>query len=179
VNSQLPSQKEAIKILRESGCSPPVIRHCKAVARLSVQIAKKCVDNGVNINVELVHIGGLLHDVGRSRTHSVHHPIVGAEIARSLGLPECIVSIIRCHLGGGITPEEAREFGWPEETYMPETLEEKIVTYADKLIEGDRIVPVEKAIQKLKKRLGENHESPKRVMLLHEEISNLCLKQRK
>jgi uncharacterized protein len=179
VNSQLPSSKEAIKILRESGCSPSVIRHCKAVARFAVQIAEKCAENGVDVNVELVHVGALLHDVGRSRTHSVHHPVVGAEIARSLGLPDCVVSIIRCHLGGGISPEEAREFGWPEETYMPETLEEKIVTYADKLIDGNKIVSVEKAVQRLKKQLGENHESPKRVMLLHEEISNLCLRRQK
>ena len=156
-----------------------MIRHCKTVARLAVKIAEKCADNSVNVNIELVRVGALLHDVGRSRTHSVHHPVVGAKIARSLGLPDCVVSIIRCHLGGGISPEEAREFGWPEDTYMPETLEEKIVTYADKLVEGSRKVPVEKTVQKLRRRLGEDHESPKRVMHLHKEISSLCLRSRK
>ncbi|MCW4020895.1 MAG: TIGR00295 family protein [Candidatus Bathyarchaeota archaeon] len=161
-------------ILKESGCSPPVLRHCKTVAELAVRIAEKCARNGTDVDVQLVRVGALLHDIGRSKTHSVHHPVVGARIARALGLPESIVSIIKRHLGGGISVEEASEFGWPSGTYMPETLEEKIVTYADKLVEGAEVVPVERAVRKLMKRLGASHPSAKRIMNLHEEISTLC-----
>jgi uncharacterized protein (TIGR00295 family) len=84
------------------------------------------------------------------------------------------VRIIERHLGGGISAKEARQFGWPEKKYIPETLEEKIVTYADKLIEGERQVPIEKTVQKLKDRLGEDHPSARRVLSLHEEITKLC-----
>jgi uncharacterized protein len=174
VSKTLPSPEEAIKILRECGCSAHVIRHCKAVAKLAVQIAEKCVNNGTHVDIELAQIGALLHDIGRAKTHGVNHPIVGAEIARSLGLPSSLVSIIERHLGGGISAEEAREFGWPEGTYIPKTLEEKIVTYADKLIEGERRVPIEKTVQKLKNRLGADHPSVRRMLSLHEEMSNLC-----
>ena len=176
MNKQLPSPEEAIKILKENGCSPRVIKHCEAVAELAVRIANGCLRNGINVDIQLIHIGALLHDLGRSKTHSVHHVVVGAEIARSLNLPASIISIIERHVGGGITLKEASELGWPNKSYMPETLEEKIVAYADKLIEDAKVVPVEKTIQKLKEELGADHPAIKRVMNLHKEISNLCQK---
>jgi uncharacterized protein len=174
VSKKLPSPEEALKILQESGCSTNVIRHCKAVAELAVQIAEKCANNGVHVDVELVHIGALLHDIGRAKTHGVNHPIVGAEIAHSLKLPDNLVRLIERHLGGGISIKEAHEFGWPERSYFPKTLEEKIVAYADKLIEGERQVPIEKTVQKLNDRLGVDHPSARRVLSLHKEISKLC-----
>lgn len=170
----LPSPEEALKILREVGCSENVIEHCKAVAKLAKRIAKKCLDNGVNINLQLIYVGALLHDIGRSKTHSIHHAIVGAEIAKSLGLPKPIISIIERHVGGGISAEEAAKLGWPYRDYIPQSLEEKIVAYADKLIDGTRVVPLEETLRKFKMRLGENHPAIERIKRLHSEFSTLC-----
>ena len=174
MSKEIPSPKEALKILKASGCSPEVIRHCKAVSNLAVQIAWNCKRNGIDVDIDLVRIGALLHDIGRSKTHSVHHPIVGARIARSFKLPEQIIRIIKRHLGGGLTAEEASKLGWPKEDYLPETIEEKIVTYADKLIDGERIVPIEETIKKLSRRLGADHPSIKRIINLHTEMRRLC-----
>ena len=159
MKGRIPTPEEAIEILRESGCSPNVIRHCRAVAEIAVKIALKCRERGIPVDLELIRIGALLHDLGRSKTHSVHHPVVGAKIAEELGLPEAIIRIIKRHIGGGLTAEEAAELGWPVENYLPETLEEKIVTYADKLIDGDKVVPIEKTIEEFKRKLGEDHPS--------------------
>ena len=174
MKGRIPTPEEAIRILRESGCSPNVIRHCMAVAEIAVKIALKCRERGVPVDLELIRIGALLHDLGRSKTHSVHHPIVGAKIAEELGLPEAIIRIIKRHIGGGLTAEEAAELGWPVENYLPETLEEKIVTYADKLIDGDKVVPIEKTIEEFKRKLGDDHPSIRRIMNLHREIMELC-----
>ena len=174
MKGRIPTPEEAIRILRESGCSPNVIRHCRAVAEIAVKIALKCRERGVPVDIELIRIGALLHDLGRSKTHSVHHPIIGAKIAEELGLPEAIIRIIKRHIGGGLTAEEAAELGWPVENYLPETLEEKIVTYADKLIDGDKVVPIEKTIEEFKRKLGEDHPSIRRIMNLHREIMELC-----
>ena len=80
--------------------------------------------------------GALLHDLGRSKTHTVDHAVVGAQIAQSIGLPESVVRIIKRHVGAGITAEEAEWLGWPKDVYEPQTLEEKVVSYADKLIDA-------------------------------------------
>jgi len=171
VNELLPSDKMALKILSESGCSRRVINHCKAVEKVATEIAEACKKKGLNVDVKLVQIGALLHDIGRSKTHSVHHAIIGAEIARSLNLPESVISIIERHVGGGITVEEAKNLGWPVKSYVPETLEEKIVTYADKLIEGSERVSIEQTIKKFSRKLPLS--SIVGMRKLHEEITLL------
>ena len=173
MSERLPSTRMALKLLSQSGCSSKVIVHCKAVSALAVQIAKACEKKGLNVDIKLVQVGALLHDIGRSKTHSFDHAVVGAEIARSLNLPESIVSIIERHAGGGITFNEAKKLGWPIKSYLPNTLEEKIVNYADKLIEGLRIVPIERTVKKLSRELGANHSAVVRVKKLHEEFSSL------
>lgn len=173
MGDQLPSRQKALNLLLKSGCSPKVIDHCKAVATVAKQIAGACKKKGRNIDVRLVEIGALLHDIGRSKTHSVNHVVAGVEIAESLSLPEPVVSIISRHVGGGITIDEAERLGWPTKDYMPRTLEEKIVAYADKLIEGLRRIPIEQTIEKLSWDLGETHPAIDRVKKLHAEISSI------
>ncbi|MEM3823717.1 MAG: TIGR00295 family protein [Candidatus Bathyarchaeia archaeon] len=171
MSEKLPSREQAIQFLRQVGCSENVIRHCQAVAELALEIAKACKERGLNVDLKLVEIGALLHDIGRSKTHTVHHAIIGAEIAESLGLPEPLVSIIKTHVGGGITSKEAKKLGWPKDIYIPKTLEEKIVSYADKLIEGSHRVPIERTIENFSRELPPSVVV--RVRKLHEEMSAL------
>ena len=172
MSRRLPTKKKAIDLLAKAGCSPEVVRHAESVATLAVKIAKACQKKGLAIDVQLVEIGALLHDIGRSETHSVNHVIVGVEIAQSLGLPGPIISIIERHVGGGISKGEAKRLGWPVKDYIPQTLEEKIVTYADKLVEGSRRVPIEQVIEKFS-RFNIPQSSILRMIRLHEEFSSL------
>ena len=170
MNKELPSPQTALKLLSEAGCSQRVIDHCKAVSALAVQFAEACKNRGLDVDVDLVEVGALLHDIGRSKTHGVDHAVVGVEIAKSLSLPKPIVSIIERHVGGGIDAEEAKELGLPMKNYFPTTLEEKLVAYADKLIEGNRVVPIERTIEQISEKLGEQHPAIDRIIRLHEEL---------
>jgi uncharacterized protein (TIGR00295 family) len=136
-----------------------------------VETAQKLQEKGVKVNVQLVEAGALLHDLGRSKTHTVDHAVVGAEMAQSEGLPASVVKIIKRHVGGGITDKEADELGWPKDVYVPQRLEEKIVSYADKLIEQSRIAPVESTIDQLQ--CEGKPEAAERVRKLHEEMLGL------
>jgi len=171
VSEKLPAREQAIQLLRESQCSLKVIRHCTAVAKLAVETAEACKENGLNVNLELVEIGALLHDIGRSKTHSVHHAVVGAEILEAAGLPEDVISIIKRHVGGGITADEAEELGWPNDVYVPVTIEEKLVSYADKLIEKSKRVPIDVTVEELVEE--GRHEAAERVLKLHREMAEL------
>jgi uncharacterized protein len=168
VSEKLPSREQALQLLHQSGCSGNVINHCEAVAELAVEIAEACRKRGLDVNLELVEIGALLHDIGRSKTHSVHHSVIGAQIAEELGLPESVILIIKRHVGGGITAKEARKLGWPKGIYVPQTLEEKIVSYADKLIEGSQRVPIERTIENFSRELPPSAIA--RIRRLHEEM---------
>ena len=173
MNDKLPSSETALSILSEIGCSKRVIAHCKAVSALAVKFAEACERNGTKVDVDLVEVGALLHDIGRSKTHSVNHAVIGVEIAKSLNLPEPIISIIECHIGGGIAADEAERLGLPVKDYVPVTLEEKLVTYADKLIEKAKVVLLEKTITKFSRELGKDHPAIDRIIRLHEELSPL------
>jgi uncharacterized protein len=171
VNSKLPSREQALHFLRENHCHTKVIAHCKAVSKVAVETAKICQKKGLKVDVEMVEIGALLHDVGRAKTHTVNHVVAGAEIAKKHGLPDSVISIIERHVGGGITDAEAKQLGWPPSNYMPASLEEKIVSYADKVVETSDRVSIQVTIDKLRKEKLD--DAAERVQKLHEEISNL------
>ncbi len=145
--------------------------HCKSVSKLAVETAKILQKKGFSVDVDLVEIGGLLHDLGRSKTHTVDHVVAGVEIAKAATLPEPIINIIKRHMGGGITKSEAKKFRWPEDNYIPVSIEEKIVSYADKLVETSKRVPIEDTINKLKEKNLD--AAAKRVRKIHDEITTL------
>ena len=170
MNRGLPSREQAIELLRKNNCPTKTINHTIAVADLAMEIATKIEKKGIKVNLTLVEAGALLHDIGRSKTHAVDHGVAGAQIAESEGLPEQVVKIIKRHVGGGITAKEAEKFGWPNDVYEPVTLEEKIVSYADKLIDGSKRVPIDLEIERLQ---VEHKDAAERVRKLHGEITSL------
>ncbi|MDR2203077.1 MAG: HDIG domain-containing protein, partial [Nitrososphaerota archaeon] len=123
------------------------------------------------VNVALIEAGALLHDIGRSKTHSINHAIEGMQLAQAEGLPDAIVCIIKRHVGAGITSKEAKQHNWPKDNYTPQTLEEKIVCYADKCIRGTIRIPIETTINQFyDKKL---YDAAKRIRKLHNEITSL------
>jgi len=164
---EIPKPEKCIELLKQAGCSNSVIEHCKAVRDYAVKIAEKA-----GADVELVEAGALLHDIGRSKTHSINHVIEGIKIAKKLGLPDKIVRIIERHIGAGISKEEAVKLGLPENNYMPISLEEKIVCHADNLIQSGKRQSIEKEVRKaLKKGLN---DYAIRLIELHKELTELC-----
>lgn len=174
MSKPLPSEKTALKLLEKVGCSKNVVKHCKAVADFAVEIAEACEEKGLEVDVALVRIGALLHDVGRARTHKVDHGLVGAQIARELTLPNAVVLVIERHVGSGITESEAERLGFPVKSYVPLSIEEQIVAYADKLIEGLMRVPIEVAVERFCQDENVPEDAVERLKQWHEEFS-ICL----
>ena len=156
------NEKDAIALLIKCGCSRDVIEHSKTVAEYARDIAKSIINNAkkkghsINIDMDVVFLGGLLHDIGRSKTHGIDHAVAGAAIALQNGFGEKVVNIIERHIGAGITMEEAAVLGLPKKDYLPVTVEEKIVAHADNLVFGSRIGTLDELVLSLrKKRLDE------------------------
>lgn len=171
MNKALPSREQAIQILKDAKCQPQVINHCIAVTDYALNLSCKLQQKGHTIDLSLVEAGGILHDLGRAKNHTVDHAVLGGQMAETLGLPDEVSRIIKRHVGAGITHEEARTLGWPIDTYMPQTLEEKIVCYADKRVDQSGVVPIENEIERL---LGDGRVlAAERVRRLHVEITTL------
>ncbi len=144
-----------IAVLVKAGCSADVVAHCVKVSETALSIADRM---NRTLDRELVRLGGLLHDIGRSRTHDIDHALAGVEIARDLGYSDSLVNIIERHIGAGITAAEAERLGLPRKDYLPVTPEEQIVSYADNLISGVREMPYHEALDRFKRILGPDHE---------------------
>lgn len=179
-------QERDMAVLRTAGVSGDDIDHSVKVAEKALEMAGR---TGAAVDMELVGRGGLFHDLGKAKTHEMEHGKVGAEIGRQLGLPQALLDIMEKHIRGGLTPDEARELGLPVKDYALRKLEERIVIYADRLVDiiHDGIVNVgseQEAEERFEEILraypkyGKNEKTLKRYLGYHREIQGLIAKKR-
>jgi uncharacterized protein len=164
------TRKEALKLLKDNNTEDNVIEHCMAVCELALEIASSISSHGHVIDAGFVESAALLHDIGRSRTHDIRHGIEGADILRDY--PD-YARVCERHIGAGITSEEAAKLGLPARDYLPVTLEEKVVCYADKLVHGTKRTTLDETIGKFEERLGREHPTIGRIRKLDEEMRRL------
>jgi len=178
-------QNSDIELLRKAGVSEDDIKHCVKVAEKALEIAERTKNN---IDMELVGRGALFHDLGKAKTHEIEHGKIGAELGRRLGLPQEITDIMEKHIRGGLTEEEAMELGLPIKDYTLKTLEERIVIYADRLVDiiTDGIVEIKseqeaeerfEEILKTYPKYGKNEKTLNRYLGYHGEIQRLVRKK--
>lgn len=158
-----PNEGEAMSILEKEGTPAGVVEHCKTVARQAAVFSELVSSRGMVVDRELVTIGALLHDIGRSRTHEPGHGFVGGRLLRDIGVDERIARIAERHVGAGIPAGEAKSLGLPERDFIPETIEEKIVCYADKVAFGTRIGTAREVVAQLEEQLGAGHPAIARL----------------
>lgn len=155
-----------IELLKQEGTPDNVIEHCEAVYKKAMEIAA----NFDNVDKDLIRKGALLHDIGRSKTHDITHAIEGVKIAQDYGYDEDVLNIIERHIGAGITENEAEKLGLPIKSYIPQTLEEKIVAHADNLVSGSKEVDIDFVIKKWKRRIDDSDDNIERLLKLDEEL---------
>lgn len=163
------SKEDAISLLRTAGCSEKIIKHCINVSKYAKEIAEKA-SKDFELDLNLVEIGGLLHDIGRSKTNGIHHGILGAEILRNRGIDENVALICERHIGSGIDKKDAEKFGLPPRGYIPETIEEKIVCHADNFFINGEKVTFEKVFERFILELGKDHSSIERLLSLQKDL---------
>lgn len=161
-----------IELLKELNCPEWVINHSIRVSNKALEIASNFDD----VDNKLLKTGALLHDIGRSKTNSIEHGIIGANILRELDFSEEICLIVERHIGTGISEEESKKLGLPVKSYIPQTLEERIVSHSDNLFNGADEVTVEFTMNKWRRKLGENHPSINEIQIIHEELVGRFIK---
>lgn len=155
-----------LKILKQEETPENVIEHSKAVYKKAMVIAV----NFKNADKDLIKKGALLHDIGRSKTHGISHAVEGAKIVKQYGYPEEVQNIVERHIGAGITEEESVKLGLPKKSYIPQTIEEKIVAHADNLLSGTKDVDIDFDIAKWKRKIDKPEENIKRLIELDNEL---------
>lgn len=156
-------KREALALLKKYGADRRVMEHVFTVHDYAMEIARRD-----DCDRDLVEVGSLLHDIGRTRSHGLDHARIGAEILRTEGVDQKIVDIVERHIGAGLTPEEAEQLGLPPGDYVPRTIEEKIVCHADNLTGDTERVSIQKTIAMARKKWFP--ASVERLIKMHYEV---------
>jgi len=167
---KIPLFNEYLTFLAEN-CEKNVVLHSIAVADYVYDFGSKLINKGYNFDIETAVLGGLLHDIGRSKSHGIDHGVIGSEILLKNKFDEKYAKIAERHIGAGISKKEAEELNLPKKDYIPKTLEEKVIANADNLISGDIRVDINFVTDKFEKRT--NLEVKNKVYSLYLEINKL------
>ena len=174
-------QETDVDLLRNAGVPEDDISHSIKVAEKALEIAYR---TNKDLDFELVGRGALFHDLGKAKTHEIEHGKIGAEMGEAMGLPEGIIAIMEKHIRGGLTDEEALELNLPIKDYTLHTLEERIIIYADRLVDiiSEGIVSIDEEIEAEERfeeilrtipKYGKNDITLTRYLGYHGEIQNL------
>ena len=141
-----------------------LLQHSRQVADRCLKIVRQ--HRELPVDVQFLEEAAMLHDIGIFRCHApsiycegtepyIKHGSIGAELLRQEGFPRH-ARVAERHTGTGLTREEIvrQQLPLPHEDFVPETLEEQIVCYADKFYSKshpDRVLTVSQAAQSLEK----------------------------
>ncbi len=144
----LPDLVETLALLRAHGVPENVVRHSLAVAGVAHHLALRLRERGVPVDPLLVHRGALLHDLDKLTSEKpADHGVGAGRILRSRGWP-ALARIAERHVLGA----------------QPETWEEKVVHYADKVVEEDEVVGLEARVTCLSCRYSAEGEKMARAL---------------
>jgi len=149
---KVPTAAECDAIMSDIYSVPDaVIAHCKAVASVALSIVDKMNRCGFNIDRELLLSAALLHDLAKGRSD---HAAESARIIRAMGYP-AIAGLVETHMD--IMAGEGEEVSAAEVLYL-----------ADKLVSGDRVVPLQDRFGRAVDRYGDNAEAADRIRIRYE-----------
>lgn len=127
-----------------------LLTHSQSVAQLALQIADAHPE--MQMDRAFVEDAAMLHDIGIVMTDApgiechgsepyIRHGVCGAQILRAEGLPEAYARVCERHTGAGLTRDAIREgrLPLPDMDLVPETMEEKLICYADKFFSKTRL----------------------------------------
>ena len=176
-NHRIPGEVEALELLNEYRVDQKIIEHSKVVYKKALELAEKIIQKGkTTVNMDLISAGALLHDIGRYNENSIRHGVIGGDLLRKLGYSPELARIIERHVLCGISKNFAKNFDFPDREFIPETIEELIICYADKMVAGKNIVDLRKRFSHWIKKYGKTpllDESIRRTKRVEKRVSEL------
>ena len=164
-----------------------LVVHSRQVADMATSIAQRLIDRGTPVDIEFVEEAAMLHDIGMCRTDApgIHchgrepyilHGVIGREMLDAMGLYRH-GRVCERHTGAGITAQEivAQHLPIkPVRDLLPETLEERIICYADTFFSKSHPGEPAKAIERVRQSLAKfGPDTIARFDAMHEAFGNL------
>lgn len=140
-----------------------LVVHSKLVTEIALEMAERHPE--LNIDAVFVSEAAMLHDIGIYLCSApsigcygsepyIKHGVLGAELLRREGF-ERHARVCERHTGTGLSKESilAQELPLPIQDFLPETIEEKLICFADKFFSKSR--PTErKSVEEARKSIS-------------------------
>ncbi len=141
-----------------------LLTHSDMVARKAIAVAEAA---NLDVDRDFVYDAAMLHDIGIFRCDAsgiycygdepyIRHGIIGANLLRQEGIDEAYARVCERHTGSGLTAKEIAETDMPlpHKDFLPETLEEKLICYADKFYSKSGDPKEEKSLERVRKSMA-------------------------
>jgi hypothetical protein len=138
--------------------------HCLQVSAAARHLAELITSQGHPVDVEKVAVLGIMHDLGRSRGHTIRHGIEGYLLAQAEGFEEegriCLAHILKGRTLkqgvrlGMLTEAEEMQFGQNVYWKAGPSLEERIVILADAMMSNTGLATIEQKYANARRRYG-------------------------
>ncbi len=126
-----------------------LLTHSRAVADFALRVADRHPE--LHIDRQFVEEAAMLHDIGIFRCDApgicchgtepyICHGRIGALLLREEGYPRH-ARVCERHTGAGLTLDDivAQQLPLPRQSFLPETIEERLICYADKFFSKTRL----------------------------------------
>lgn len=123
--------------------------HSRAVTDMALRIADRHPELG--IDRQFVEEAAMLHDIGIFRCDApgiecygtepyISHGRIGAELLREEGFPRH-ARVCERHTGAGLSLDDivSQDLPLPHQSFLPETIEERLICYADKFFSKTKL----------------------------------------
>lgn len=128
------SLDKCYELLAEFNIPPHIIAHVEKVKRVAVIISKGLIAKGHKIDLELVIYSSILHDIDRILTakNPETHGLLSFDILTEKGY-STVARVVKNHRLDALSGD------------IP--IEDKIVSYADKIVKEDKIVGIDRRLE--------------------------------
>ena len=126
-----------------------LLTHSRAVAVFALRVADRHPE--LHIDRQFVEEAAMLHDIGIFRCDApgicchgtepyICHGRIGALLLREEGYPRH-ARVCERHTGAGLTLDDivTQQLPLPHQSFLPETIEERLICYADKFFSKTRL----------------------------------------
>ncbi len=125
--------------------------HCRGVAMVAASLAEALKESGAEICIKTTLAAGLLHDIGKaySLKYGSSHCQIGAAWVMRETRNQQVAQAVYHHV----------RWMWEVDVWNDAWLPALLITYADKRVRHDQVVPLEERFADLTRRYGKTEES--------------------
>lgn len=146
-----------------------LLTHSEMVCRKALECADR---RNLEVDRDFVREASMLHDIGIVGCDApsiycvgsepyIRHGVIGGDMLRAEGLP-MHARVCERHTGSGLTAKEIEEgcMPLPHMDFLPESLEEKLICYADKFYSKSGDPREEKSLDRIRRSMSKFGSAP-------------------